>query len=228
MKRNQYFIILKRATLIISGLLLTYAFLVILSNVQTKVTNEDILAFESEGFFATNKPSLYKDQLKLIADIQSKVLDKFPIGGGIPLLNEREPVNLNQIRRGLCFDRSRYLDKLYKYYGFETRHVYILYDTGKTFFESILTRGHPSHAITQVLTSRGWLVVDSNEKYLAVDYHEDPISLEQLQVGGVSDGAFREKFWPIIGLYSRNGMLYKPYLLVPELNLVDFIANFKK
>lgn len=120
----------KIISLIFLLLFLIYGFLVVISNVATKVTNEDVNAFNAEGFVSLRKPALYRDQITLIADIQSRVLDKFPINEGIPLFSEREPVNLNLIRKGLCYDRSRYLDKIYQYYGFETRHIYILYDTG--------------------------------------------------------------------------------------------------
>jgi hypothetical protein len=220
-------LIVKKFFKLILAIIIIFILLIVSSNVPTKVTDEDVNAFNAEGFFSHQKPVLYKDQIILIADIQSRVLDKFPIGDGLPLFSEREPINLNLTRQGLCFDRSRYLDKIYQYYGFKTRHVYILYNQGKHFLISMLTKGHRSHAVTQVLTSRGWLVVDSNEKYLAVDHQGNPITLEHLGAGGVVDGALGDKFWPIIGLYSRNGMFYKPYILVPEINIIDFIENLK-
>ena len=201
--------------------------LIYLSNVSTELTAEDKAAFMAEGFLPSNHTLNYDEQIKLIANLQSQVLDKFPIGDGIPLFEEREPANLNTYRRGLCFDRSRYLDKLLKYKGFSTRHIYILYDTGENFIISLLTKGHPSHAVTQVLTQRGWLVVDSNSNYLALDKNNTPISLDELEAENPEfSESFRKKFWAIIGLYSRNGAFYKPYLLVPELNLIDFLANF--
>jgi hypothetical protein len=219
--------IMRRSLRIVAVVLAIYTTLIVLSNVGTDVTDADKAAFLAEGFLARDKPSNFDDQITIISDAQSKVLDKFPIGEGIPLFEEREPANLNAYRRGLCFDRSRYLDKLLQYKGFQTRHIYILYDTGESFIASLLTKGHPSHAVTQVLTERGWLVVDSNSKYLALDKNGSPISLQELE-GENSElpESFQKKFWAIIGLYSRNGALYKPYLLVPELNIFDFLANF--
>jgi hypothetical protein len=218
---------MRRSLRVVAIVLAIYTALVVISNVETNVSDEDKAAFLAEGFSPKSKPSNYDEQIKMILEAQSRVLDKFPIGDGIPLFEEREPVNLNFYRRGLCYDRSRYIDKLLQYKGFKTRHIYILYDTGGGFISSMMTKGNPSHAVSQVLTERGWLVVDSNSKYLALDQNNSPISLRELERGNPqSPDSFKKKFWAIIGMYSRNGSLYKPYLLVPELNILDFLNNF--
>jgi hypothetical protein len=217
----------KQSIRIVIVALLFYISLIVFSNVETALTNEDREAFLSEGFRPLVKPANYIDQIKQISDAHKRVIEKFPAGEGIPLFEEREPTNLNSYRRGLCYDRARYLDKLLQFKGFETRHVYLLYRTGKGFVASMFSKGHPSHAVTQVLTVRGWLTVDSNSSYLALGEDGNPLSMEQLtDINPDLPESFRREFWPIIGLYSRSGAHYKPYLPVPEVNLSDFLANF--
>ena len=206
-------------------ILLLYIILIVVSNVSDELTTEDVSAFMAEGFLPTQKPIEYKDQINLIKDLQSRVIDKFPIGEGIEIFNEREPSNLNFTRRGLCFDRSRYLDKLYKFYGFNSRHVFLLYKENNNFISTFVTKGSPSHAATQVLTVKGYVLVDSNFKEVLLNGNGEPIILTDLAKGGANIIGYNKSFWPIIGLYSRNGNLYKPYLPVPDVNLYALMEN---
>lgn len=74
----------------------------------------------------------------------------------------------------MCYDRSRTLDKALTYMGFKARYVFLLYRKDFPLFETLIRRGHPSHAVTEVKTSRGWLYVDSNQAWIAVNRAGQP------------------------------------------------------
>ena len=89
-----------------------------------------------------------------------------------------------------------------------------------------LTAGHPSHAVTEAKTGRGWLYVDSYQAWIAIARNGEPHG-----AGGIwkhfdeFDGApeyVRGPWWAIRGLYSRKGAFYAPYFPLPQLNWVDF------
>ncbi len=131
-------------------------------------------------------------------------------------------------KRGLCFDRSRTLDKAFNYMGFETRHVYLLYRKDLSLLKSLFHRGHPSHAVTEVKTSRGWLYVDSNRPWIAIARDGLPHG-----AGGIwkyfdefneAPEYVRGPWWAIRGLYSRKGAFYAPYLPLPQVNWHDFLG----
>ena len=92
--------------------------------------------------------------------------------------------------------------------------------------------GSSSHAVTEVLTSRGWLGVDSNEPFILVDKANSPFTYEQAIHNGVIDIHTENSFYKkpltyVIGLYSRNGTFIEPYLpYIPEINFNDFFGNF--
>ena len=81
------------------------------------------------------------------------------------------------------------------------------------------------------MTSRGWLGVDSNEVFVLLDKDNSPNTYEQAINNGVIDIYSEEPFYKkpfiyIIGLYSRNGTFFEPYLpYIPEINFNDFFGN---
>jgi len=133
----------------------------------------------------------------------------------------------------LCFDRSRTFDKLFNWYGFETRHVYILYAknpvTGErlSFWRAFFTKGTHSHAVTEVKTSHGWLVVDSNLPWISVAANGDPVDADHIHAQADRFASMPEywnrPYWAIRGLYSRRGQFYRPYIPYPQLNWMDFL-----
>jgi hypothetical protein len=80
--------------------------------------------------------------------------------------------------------------------------------------------------VTEVRTSRGWLLVDSNEPFLALDRLGRPHAARQLP--WVPDTllprppAFQLPYWAIPGLYSRKGTLFWPYIrYIPNVHWGD-------
>jgi hypothetical protein len=218
-----------------SLLLITNVILALITNVPTQVDAMDSAAFRlTLGLESPITPATYAAEIELIHNLQRLVLDRAPIGAGIPEYEPREPSDLLRAQEGLCYDRSRTFDKLFSWYGLRSRHVYILYPehptTGATlsFWRAFFTRGTQSHAVTEVKTQRGWVVVDSNSIWVSVTKTGDPVSADLIQVRSSEFNSlpnyFNRPYFSIRGLYSRRGQLYRPYVPFPQLNWLDFIS----
>jgi hypothetical protein len=142
-------------------------------------------------------------------------------------------MDLLKAQSGLCYDRSRTLDKTIKWLGFETRHVYILFaDKGDStdivqFVQQALSYSQ-SHAMTEVKTSRGWLLVDSMANWISLNREGQPVPAGLLYVRRAEFTAppdwLATPYWAIRGMYSRRGQLYSPYSIFPEFNWPDFFG----
>ncbi len=225
----------KFTTRLLVALLVGFGGLGLLTNVSTKPTDSDIAIFRTVlGLVNSEDRMSYTQELHLIKQLQTLVLKEAPGNDPIPEYSVREPKELFKARSGLCFDRSRTLDKLFEWYGFETRHIFVLYAqhpvTGEklSFWSAFFTRGIDSHAVTEVKTSRGWLVVDSNTPWISVAADGSPVDADQinLQVDRFASipEFWNRPYWAIRGLYSRRGHLYPPYIPFPELNWHDFVS----
>jgi hypothetical protein len=219
--------------LVISGLYI--------SRVDNTITFEDKI-FIRDHFIQLEISDPYKtsyeEQLNLIQSIQHSVFHVAPVQGGIDKGKMREPKDLFMKKTALCHDRSRVIEKILRYYGFKTRHISI-YSTNKTdsFLKSLITPGIDSHALTEVKTSKGWLVVDSNKEWVAIDYNKQPISIAEIinnkknikerLLNDFPSFIFNENFFVIYGLYSRHGMFYPPFNFVPDINYPEFTSNFQ-
>ncbi len=179
----------------------------------------------------------FQDELTFILQVQSSVLNIASLNKGLPFNKEREPKDVYLAKTGLCYDRSRVIEKILRFSGFETRHIAI-YSTMKTGspIRSILTPGVSSHAVAEVLTKRGWMVVDSNNLWVSIDQDRVPKSIEQIQLGienssGISWNKkpptfiYEEPFTYIYGLYSRHGKFYPPFNFIPDVNYRELMQN---
>lgn len=206
-----------------------------MSNVNTDVSATDISVFRTT-LGLKNSPQIrnYEQEIELIREIQSLILREAPGNEPIPEFSSREPLDLLRIKSGLCYDRSRTLDKIFSWYGFQTRHVFILFSkdpiTGKSqsFWKVIFTKGANSHAVTEVKTSRGWVLVDSNSPWISAASNGEVLNSDLIyQYTDRFDSIpeyFKEPYWAIRGLYSRRGQFYRPFIPFPELNWHDFIS----
>jgi hypothetical protein len=222
--------LLKYFLLVIVSVLL---FLMALTNVSTALDPEDVIA--SKIILQTEiKPIIYNydDEIRIIRWAQSRVFDVAPGMEPIPNYMDREPMDLLKSRSGLCYDRSRTLDKLLKWLGFETRHVYILFakkgdETNFINFLQYAFTHSQSHAVTEVKTSRGWLLVDSNKLWISIDRNGLPVSAGLLHVKKsefINSPDYTETpYWAIRGMYSRKGRFYRPFIYFPEFNWPDFL-----
>lgn len=180
----------------------------------------------------------YKEEIHVIAEVQRAVLRCMPGNIGIPFNTPREPKDGYVAKSGLCYDRSRVIEKILRHLNFQTRHIAI-YSTEKTHssFLSLITPGVSSHAVTEVLTTKGWLVVDSNDPWVSLDTQENPVPMEQIQSDAgrstiswfqpFPSGIYKKPFTFVYGLYSRHGRFYPPYDFIPDMNYKELMQNFR-
>jgi hypothetical protein len=212
------------------------------SSVSNDLSKEDstYIEYYLKNIVIPSPSSSYKEQLSFIHQVQNSVLAHSPNSQGIPLGTTREPKDLYLRKSGLCFDRSRVIEKILRYAGFQTRHV-SLYSKQKTnsAIKSLFTPGVSSHAVTEVLTRKGWLLVDSNSPWLALDTKDQPYSLKKMQNHIEHNSSIQWKAPPptplythpfvyVIGLYSRHGMFYPPYNYIPDINYLEFFQNIEQ
>ena len=168
--------------------------------------------------------SIQEAQLNLIED--TKCRGRFINLGSIEVINKNT---------ACCFDRARITEQALQIYGFKVRHVHLNQTENRGYF-NLFIPGSSSHAVTEVLTSRGWLGVDSNEPFILLDQDNLPNTYEQAIHNGLIDSlstsTFTDSFYKkplvyVIGLYSRHGTFFEPYLpYIPEINFNDFFGNF--
>ena len=206
-------------------------FLGFLTNVSTDIDSSDEQTFRTQMGLKPERgrPQTFDEEINLIRFVQEKTFALAPINRGIPEFEQREPADLFRLGFGLCFDRSRSIEKALTFSGFETRHVYILFSSDKSFLAALFSYRQPSHAVTEVFTKRGWLLVDSNVPWISLDTSGSPVAADQIarqfSKFETSPDFVREKFWIIRGLYSRKGFFYRPYLPFPEMNWSDFFRS---
>lgn len=151
---------------------------------------------------------------------------------GIPQGLSRELDDWYASKPGLCSDVSRAAELFLVSLGFQVRHVsiYTLKHNPRP-FSVAMTYRNPSHAVAEVLTSRGWMLFDPNVGRIYVDAQGNPISVvaihDAVKNGEVpADGAhviFHDPYFVVYGLYSRHGLFYPPYIPVPDVAWADFL-----
>jgi hypothetical protein len=207
-----------------------------LSNVRSSVTHEDKVLFAQKFGDLNVSHGDYLYELRLIQEIQERILRSYPIGEGIPIRREREPTDLNEVGAGLCYDRSRMLYKAYSWLGFRARQTFLLfpYDQKGNRINSIfafLSDETVSHAVVEVLTAKGWLVVDTNSPWVSNTTSDIPVSASDIikRKTELKDIPWNyERYYIAIrGLLSRNGLFYPPYNRIPDVYWPDLLfSNF--
>ena len=184
-----------------------------------------------------SKESTYKEEIDFISSVQRSTFDIVPNSGSITINKKREPKEVYFAKVAGCSDRSRLIEKILIYNGFKTRH-FSMYSTDKTYssIKSLITPKIKSHAASEVLTKKGWLVVDTNYPWVAIDVNNNPLSIKKIQQSVDNsvyidwkkpprDEIYIKSFVAVYGLYSRHGRLYPPYNLIPDINYGEFIQN---
>ncbi len=182
----------------------------------------------------------FEGQVSAILAVQDAVLDMTvaPTDIGIPFDTTREPGDLLIHKVEQCFDRSRSIEKILGSLGLETRHiaVYSTAETGSVLI-SLLTPQISSHAVTEVKTAKGWMLIDSNARWIGltedglVKSIEDLQSLDHRVVRWSSrnlakmNEIFSKDFTYVIGLYSRHGRFFPPYSPIPDYNIRHLLTG---
>ena len=230
----------KQSVLIsITFLMICAAFILSYHAVDNSLTEEDrqyIPIYLSDVVPLPENPT-YRDELRFIIAVQRSVLNMAPRNDGLPFGQKREPKELYTAKTGLCYDRSRVIEKIFRYSGFKTRHVSI-YSKEKTdsAIKSLITLGVSSHAVTEVLTKNGWLIVDSNAPWVSTDTNNQPVSIKNIQLSidnslhikwdkDPPTSIYAKPFTFVFGLYSRHGYFYPPYNFVPDINYGEIVQN---
>lgn len=179
----------------------------------------------------------YLDELNFIISVQRTVLKIAPRNEGLPFGQKREPKELYLAKSGWCYDRSRVIEKILRFSGFETRHIsiYSTEKTGSTIL-SLMTPGVSSHAVTEVLARKGWLMVDSNVPWVSTDKNNQPLPIERIR-RSIENAVpidwnkepptdiYTRPFAYVFGLYSRHGHFYPPYNFIPDINYGELVQN---
>lgn len=182
------------------------------------------------------EPAHYAEQIRFIRQVQDMVLDGAPAMTPIPQGQSREPEALFDAKGGHCADRSRAIEKTLRMAGFTIRHVFLLTRRAdESYWQPLLAANRDSHAVTEVLTEKGWLIVDSNDRWLTLDKSGNPVSAAQLEARVYSNAEWGEPvpnaiyLTPVIaifGLYARHGQFYPPYDAIPDVNYGELAQNF--
>lgn len=209
-------------------LIVVFCVLAVYTNVSTKVTAADVNVFSKLGINKLSQSLTFEQQISLIRRVQSEVFKRAPLGKGIPDYEAREPADLMRFGQGLCYDRSRTFDKALTYLGFESRHVFLLFQEDKTFLRALFRNGQTSHAVTEVKTKNGWMLVDSNTEWIALTRHGEPVNADEVwrRFGEFENPPeyLNQSSWAIRGMYSRKGQLFAPYIFFPDINWIDFLG----
>ena len=213
------------------------------SRVDNSITAEDRVyidkILEEGGVKPVSRQQSYSDEEEYIKAVQRAVHSLAGKGECSPPGSTREPKDLYIRRRGESYDRSRVIEKILRNAGFQTRHI-MLFSTSEagSKLKALIIPGFMSHSLTEVLTRRGWLVVDPDEPWISTNRSGDPMPLSAVQSdvdkrriawveteGRTMPFWYRQHFTYVFGLYSRHGKFYPPYNFVPDINWSEFFYN---
>jgi len=199
------------------------------NNVSKELTDEDIKSLGSLALHYKKEKS-FKHQIETIKRVQSSVFSMVEFSEeGVPIGAERRVSVIINAGKGLCYDRSWLIEKILNANGFRTRHVFVLENLNDSFLLSITSLNARSHAVTEVETVKGWLIVDSIDNWISLDDSENPVDFSELSkkiktIERVPKFLKTPNFY-IYGLYSRSGMMFRPFLPVPDINIFEIFYN---
>ena len=216
-------------------------------NVETAATDEDRFygaqILERAGYDpaldAFGDLNIFDNQIVAILAVQDAVLKATPIEEGLAHGRPREPKNVLTEGMGICFDRSRTIEKILTSLEFENRHLAIYSTREHGPLRALMTPRTDSHALTEVKTGKGWILVDSNARWIGLDADGNIYNAADIQTRDpstmtwapevpeqISWRLFNEPFTYVIGLYSRHGGFFPPYDPVPDVNYSQLLQNF--
>jgi hypothetical protein len=158
-------------------------------------------------------------------------------------------------RKGFCYDRAVLMEKFLLNYGFSFRHLYLYFDPNGQYPPAInfFKRGTPSHALLEVKTQRGWMVIGTNANWIGLSNKNEVLNVAELKkrIGANTlmlkyNASVGQYFWEgkgnhfrfIYGIYSRHGdffnagrdtgkaSLMPSFHILPDYNLSMLLANF--
>lgn len=216
-------------------------------NVSGVVTKQDgvyiqkILEEAGHNPEAIRKTEKFDEQIQAILAIQGAAFHTTPDVELITLDTPREPENLYFAKAAYCGDRARFIDKALRWAGFESRFVSVYEnEPDHSFFSTMLAKADGkrgmSHALVEVKTAKGWMIVDTRKFWISLTKDGDVIDLRELrrkkrEAFVWSELSREDKYWLLdrdyyifYGLYSRHGRFYAPYTkYIPDVNWPEFL-----
>lgn len=187
----------------------------------------DSLMQECKLPFPQTKAATFDLQVEQIRAIQHCVLQHSMKYKDIPMFHTRNLRDFYEAKHGFCFDMSYAMEKILRQYGYEIRHASIYQTGGRNFLLALGSTQTRSHALCEVLTEKGWMIVDSLIPFLGLRNEQAPYDLKSLRQlvasGKFNPNEFEETldiytkdYVVVYGLYSRHGKFYPPYNFVPD------------
>lgn len=185
-----------------------------------------------------NGDTTFTKQIGRIRAVQNAIQAIAPSYKGIPTKQLRSIKQVYLAGYGACYDKSYVIEKMLRIDGFTVRHVSLYFDKeGNGFLSTFFKFGSPSHAVSEVLTSSGWVLVDPLVPYVGVTNNNKALGVEDIQhlinernldtvMPVAMQGNYANPFYFMYGMYSRNGYLYPPYLPIPDYHIRQFMYNF--
>jgi hypothetical protein len=224
----------------------------------TKTDRAYIDSFLTEWKVSAQPDSIHSSfdkEIDFISTIQDSVLQSI----------RHDMIKYNQVgdckiyytgRKGSCYDRAIFMEKIFSSYGFPIRHLYLYFNSDSTPIATfdIFNKGLTSHAMLEVKTKNGWILVGTNGNWLALDQEKNPLKIQQVRevlkkgsftpykktnIGITFYETFQipSNFKVIYGVYSRHGEFLQSPIekglkgigvpsFVPDYNLRMLLYNF--
>jgi len=234
----------KAALLLLSVVIALYAYIAFALSVDNSVTLQDEIAIKS---LMVDKACAYSqknfnEEIVCITSIQAAVQNVGQEGCSVKS-DIVEPLEFLKRGYGCCFDRARFIEKAARYYGFSTRHVFLIQPKYSISLSNLLPLEQSSHAVSEILTSKGWLGVGSVDPFLLLDENQDPYTYRDTIDNLNEFPSIHPKFFYfhlfksfgfggtiedldlIYGLYSRNGNFHGKNFPGPEYVFSELLWN---
>ena len=223
-----------KKTIILSSFCISLVFIYVFFGlrVDNSITDEDQQAISTLGLdkLCAKQNHDFSSEMACIEAIQIKVqeIGELRCASKDATIEPKEFIERNY---GCCFDRARFIEKAARYYGFKSRHVFLI-QPKLISLTNILPLGQTSHAASEILTSRGWMGVDSNEQFILVDEKGAPLTYSAALFNDYALAIMKSKdlYTPdldiIYGLYSRHGSYHGRDIPGPEFVFSELLQNF--
>lgn len=235
-------IFFKRRILAAVIMLLAIVSIVVGLSVDDSITEDDVryqqIIVQEFKIGKYGGDTTFSNQIERIRAIQNAIQAIAPLYRGIPIKQLRSIKQVYLAGYGACYDKSYVIEKMLRIDGFKVRHVSLYFDKQNDgFLKTFFRLGSPSHAVSEVLTTNGWVLVDPLVPYVGVTQNSKAVGIEEVrnrineksltQVMPIEmQGNYSNPFYFLYGMYSRNGYLYPPYLPVPDYHIRQFMYNF--
>lgn len=203
-------------------------------SVNNSLTNNDINAIKSLGLEleCRNTEEEFDREISCILAIQKAV--QSIENEKCALANEViEPSEFLQRNYGCCYDRARFIEKSARYFGFETRRVFLIKPVYGISLANLLPLGQISHGTSEIFTSKGWMGVDSVKPFILTNHIQEPVTfrsaINQIDEYNIlkPDIFFTGEIDVIYGLYSRHGNFHGRNFPGPEYVFSELLMNFR-